>query len=65
MLSVEKLHEMSLVKSLPHPWASTLVAMVPSNIRTEPTGEYRYRQGEPSRAMDSVVGRVRESQVYM
>ena len=40
VLSVVKLHEMSLIKSLPQPWANTLVSMVPSNIRTEPTGQF-------------------------
>lgn len=31
---------MSLVKSLASPWASTLVSMVPSHIRTEPGIHY-------------------------
>lgn len=36
VLSVSKLHELSLAQSLPHPWATSLIAMVPSTIRTEP-----------------------------
>lgn len=35
-LSVDKLHEVSLAKSLPQPWPTSLIAMVPSTIRTEP-----------------------------
>ena len=36
IVSVVKLHEVSLAKSLPVPWANTLVGIVPTNIRTEP-----------------------------
>ena len=35
LLSATKLHEMNLTKSLPSPWATSLVAMVPSSIRSE------------------------------
>ena len=35
-LSVDKLHEVSLAKSLPQPWPTALIAMVPSTIRMEP-----------------------------
>jgi len=35
-MSVDKVHEVSLASHLPSPWASTLVSITPSNIRTEP-----------------------------
>ncbi len=37
VLNVTKLREVSLAKSLPIPWATTLVSMTLSNIRTDPS----------------------------
>ena len=36
VVTVAQVHEYSVVKSVPHPWANTLISMVPSSIRTEP-----------------------------
>ena len=44
-----KLHEVSLAKALSVPWASTLISMTPSNIRTEPSTPPHPHTGTPSR----------------
>jgi hypothetical protein len=36
VLSVSQVHEFSVAKSVPQPWAHTLVSLTPSSIRTEP-----------------------------
>ena len=36
MLSVSQLHVMSFLGSLARPWATSLVSVVPSAVRTEP-----------------------------
>ena len=36
VLSVTQVHEFSVARSVPQPWANTLVSLTPSSIRTEP-----------------------------
>jgi hypothetical protein len=56
--SVEQVHEFSVAKSVPQPWANTLVSMVPSNIRTEPGGERGVRNKPIDSIFLNVAGRL-------
>ncbi|XP_064397549.1 guanine nucleotide exchange factor subunit RIC1-like [Halichondria panicea] len=57
VLNVTKLREVSLAKSLPIPWATTLVSMTLSNIRTDPSTPSHPHTGIPSGAtQNSKIG---------
>ena len=59
VLNVTKLREVSLAKSLPIPWATTLVSMTLSNIRTDPSTPSHPHTGTPSGAtQNSKIGTV-------